>query len=264
MKPLADASIKQLLKTKALGKTIYSFEEVGSTNEIASELAKNGAPEGTIVISDSQTQGKGRLKRKWISPHGVNLYMSVILRPQVAPKDSPLLTFVASIAVIEAIRAEGVEAFVKWPNDTLIGGKKTAGILTEMEIENDKVLFAIVGIGVNLNMTDEGIEEMGEVAATATSVRKALGHEVDRLKFTASLIGEFEAWYQRFIRGERSRIIKEWTERWRDFNRRLQVNLGEKVVEGVASGVDENGYLLLKKDDGTIEKIISGDVIFSR
>src|SRR5574341_1887809 len=137
-----------MLKTEAIGKIIYSFDEVGSTNEVASELARNGAPEWTIIIADSQSKGKGRLQRRWISPPGVNLYMSVIFRPRIAAKDAPLLTLVASIAVAQAIKNEVDDTLIKWPNDVLIKGKKVAGVLTGMQSSQDKVDFVIVGIGV--------------------------------------------------------------------------------------------------------------------
>ena len=145
MKTLTSESIKKMLKTETIGKIIYSFEEVGSTNEVASELARNGAPEGTIIIADSQSKGKGRLQRRWISPPGVNLYMSVIFRPAITAKDAPLLTLVASIALAETIKDKEPDTLIKWPNDILVKGKKVAGVLTGMEPIGNKVDFVIVG-----------------------------------------------------------------------------------------------------------------------
>lgn len=262
MSTLTGESIKKLLKTEMLGKVLYLFEEIGSTNEVAFELARNGATEGTTVIADSQTQGKGRLQRRWISPPGVNLYISVIFRPSIAAKNAPFLTLVASIALAETIKNEGANTLIKWPNDVLINGKKAAGVLTAMQPRGDEVDFIVVGIGVNLNMTRETMKkEMGEVAEIATSLREELGHEIERAKFTADLINELEMWYQRFLQNGKSPIIKEWMRRWGAINRRVRVKFNETVVEGTASGIDENGYLLIKKDDGTTERIISGDVI---
>ncbi len=262
MSTLASESIKRLLKTETLGKVLYLFEEIGSTNEVAFELARNGAPEGTVVIADSQTQGRGRLQRRWISPPGVNLYISVIFRPSIAAKNVPFLTLVASIALAETIKNEGANTLIKWPNDILINWKKVAGVLTAMQPRGDEVDFVVVGVGVNLNMTRETMKkEMGEVAEIATSLREELGHEIERARFTADLINEIEIWYQRFLKNGKSPIIKEWMRRWGAINRRVQVKFNETVVEGTASGIDENGYLLIKKDDGTTERIISGDVI---
>jgi BirA family biotin operon repressor/biotin-[acetyl-CoA-carboxylase] ligase len=262
MSTLTSESIKRLLKTETLGKVLYLFEEIGSTNEVAFELARNGAPEGTVVIADSQTQGRGRLQRRWISPPGVNLYISVIFRPSIAAKNAPFLTLVASIALAETIKNEGANTLIKWPNDILINWKKVAGVLTAMQPRGDEVDFVVVGVGVNLNMTRETMKkEMGEVAEIATSLREELGHEIERARFTADLINEIEMWYQRFLKNGKSPIIKEWMRRWGAINRRVQVKFNETVVEGTASGIDENGYLLIKKDDGTTERIISGDVI---
>lgn len=262
MKTLTSESIKKLLKTEAIGGIIYSFEEVGSTNEVASELARNGAPEGTVIIADSQSKGKGRLQRRWISPPGVNLYMSVIFRPAIEAKDAPLLTLVASIALAETIKGKEPDTLIKWPNDILVKGKKVAGVLTGMQPIGNKVDFVIVGIGVNINMTREMMErEMGEVSEIATSLREALGYDIKREKFASDLIEELEIWYHKFLKEGKPRIIKEWMERWGAINRRVLVRFDGKVIEGIASRIDENGHLLVKKDDGTTEKIIAGDVI---
>jgi BirA family biotin operon repressor/biotin-[acetyl-CoA-carboxylase] ligase len=262
MTMLASESIRKLLTTKTLGKITYFFEEIGSTNEVAFELARNGATEGTVIVADSQTKGKGRLQRKWISPPGVNLYMSVVVRPPIAAQDAPFLTLIASVALAKTIKDTGIDTLVKWPNDVLINGKKVAGTLTVMQPRGGEVDFVIVGIGANLNMTREMMDkEMGEVAEMATSLREALGREIERAKFAADLINQLEIWYQKFLKDGKAPIIKEWIKRWGWINRRVRVKFNEVVVEGIASGIDENGYLLVKKNDGTTERIISGDVI---
>lgn len=262
MRLLTGESIKKFLNTEGFGKTIYSFEEVGSTNEVASELARNGAPEGTVVIADTQTKGKGRLDRKWVSPPKDNLYISIVFRPQIISKDAPILTLVISIALAEKIRAEGTDALIKWPNDILIDSKKVAGVLTEMEPRGDGVDYVIVGIGVNLNISPEDIKkEMGEIAEIATSLREATGKEVDRAKFTADLIREVEDWYKKFLGKGKSLIINEWMKRWGAANSRVRASFDGKTIEGIATGIDQNGYLIIKKDDGEIERIIAGDVV---
>jgi BirA family biotin operon repressor/biotin-[acetyl-CoA-carboxylase] ligase len=262
MKALTAESIKKFLKAKNIGEPIYLFEEVGSTNEVATELGRNGAIHGTVVISDSQTKGRGRLQRKWISPPGLNLYMSVVFRPKIDPSDAPLLTFVAAIAVYEAVKRQGATASIKWPNDVLIDKKKVAGMLTEMQSKGERVDFVVVGIGVNLNMTREIMEkEMGEVAEIATSIKEATGREIDRVRFIATLIDELEIWYQRFMSEGKALIIKEWTERWGASNRRVRAMYDENTIEGIATGVNESGHLVIKKDDGTTEVIVAGDVV---
>jgi BirA family biotin operon repressor/biotin-[acetyl-CoA-carboxylase] ligase len=162
----------------------------------------------------------------------------------------------------ETIKNNRAEASIKWPNDILIDGKKAAGVLTEMQPRGGKVDFVVVGMGVNLNMTKEIMQrDMGEIAESATSVRAAIGYEVDRSKFTAGLINELQIWYQKFLKDGSNKIIREWTERWGAINRRVRVEFDENAVEGIALGLDENGYLVLKKDDGTSETIVAGDLI---
>lgn len=252
-----------LLKTETIGKVIHYFDETGSTNTVLSRLAEQGASEGTVVIADKQTSGKGRLGRKWISPAGVNLYMSVLFRPSIPAWESPLLTFLASIALVETIKKTGIRnTIIKWSNDVQIEGKKAAGVLTEMVPRGDRVDYIVVGIGVNINMTREEIKrEMGEIAKYATSLKEGLGEDVDRAKFTGDLLLELESWYQTFKSRGKSSIIKEWTERWGGYNTRVRVVTEDgSVIEGTATGIDGEGHLLLKKEDGSVVKIITGDV----
>ena len=156
----------------------------------------------------------------------------------------------------------GADAIIKWPNDVLVNGKKVAGVLTQMQTKGDRVDFVMLGVGVNINMTREMMEQdMGDVAQIATSLRELLGQEVDRVRFSADLINELEIWYTKFLREGKSAIIREWTERWGAVNRRVQVRYNEIQIEGIALGLDRNGYLLVKKDDDTIEKIIAGDIL---
>lgn len=251
------------LQTDTVGKTIFSFDEVGSTNEVAFELASKGAPEGTVVIADSQSKGRGRLKRKWISPPGENLYMSVIFRPSISSRESPIMTLVAAVALTETLNKQGSDAEVKWPNDILINKRKIAGILSQMQSTGEDVDFVVVGIGANLNMTREEIEnEMGgEVAEIATSLQEALGHEVDRVKLIANLIEQIELWYKKLLRDGTSVVIKGWMERWRAVNSKVLVKCNGETIQGIATGVDENGHLIVEKDDGRTEKVVAGDVI---
>ena len=254
-----------LLKTETIGKVIHYFDETGSTNTVLSRLADNGASEGTAVIADKQTGGKGRLGRKWISPPGMNLYISVLFRPAIPAWESPLFTFLASIALTETIKKTGIpNTAIKWPNDVEINGKKAAGVLTEMEPRGDRVDYIVVGIGVNMNMTREQIKrEMGETAKLATSLKENLGEDVDRAKFTGDLLLELESRYRTFNRRGKSSIIKEWTERWGGYNKRVRVSAEDgEIIEGTTTGIDGEGRLLLKKDGENIVKIISGDVAF--
>jgi len=252
-----------LLKTQSIGRLIHYQDELGSTNTVLLELGEKGASEGTIVIADKQTEGKGRLGRKWVSPSGTNLYISVLFRPEISAADSPLFTFLASIALNETIEKTGVtNTEIKWPNDIQMDGKKVAGVLTEMRTKREMVDFIVVGIGVNINMSRDYINaEMGKVSRIATSIKENLGKDIDRAKFTADLLLELEKWYQIFCHKGKKPILKEWTRAWGDMNKRVRINMeGEQGFEGSALGVDDRGYLLVKTDNGEITKIIAGDV----
>ena len=255
--------LNRLLKTENLGKVIHYFDEIGSTNTALFELASNGASEGTTVIADRQTKGKGRLDRTWVSPPGQNLYISVLFRPRIAAGESPLLTFLASIALYECLKKTGIEeAAIKWPNDLQIDRKKIAGVLTEMKPKGDMVDFVAVGIGVNINMSRAGInKEMGDFARHVTSVRENLGREVDRAKFSADLLYELEEWYRIMGKRGKSSILKEWTDRWGGRNEKVRVSIQEQeVFEGTAVGIDESGHLLVKREWGDITGVVAGDI----
>ena len=257
--------INGLLKTEHLGKVIHYFDEVESTNTTLFELALKGASEGTSVIADAQTQGKGRLSRTWVSPGGHNLYLSVLLRPGIGASESTLLTLVASIALYECLKKTGIQnPAIKWPNDILIDKKKIAGVLTEMEPKGDRADFVVLGIGVNVNMSRAVINrEMGDFARHVTSVSENLGREVDRAKLAADLLKELEDWYSTMKMRGKPAILKEWTQRWGGLNEKVRVSIeGLEVFEGTAQGIDENGHLLVKRENGAITEVISGDISF--
>ncbi len=253
-----------LLRAESLGKVIHYQDEMDSTNTTLLELGEKGASEGTVVIADRQTGGRGRLERKWISPAGTNLYISILFRPEIAASDAPLFTLIASIALNKVIEKLGVaETKIKWPNDIQISGKKAAGILTEMRPKREMVDFIVVGIGVNINMTREDMnEEMGKVAHIATSIKEHLGKDINRSKFAADLLLELENWYQIFSNKGKAIILREWANMWGDLDKRVRVKIEEKdSYEGAAIGIDEKGYLMVKTDYGEINTVISGDVI---
>lgn len=252
-----------LLKTEMMGKVIHYHEETDSTNSVLYKLAGNGASEGTVVVADMQTEGKGRLGRTWISLPGVNLYISILLRPSIPAWETPLLTFTASIAIVETMKKTGIrEPLIKWPNDVVIENRKAAGVLTEMKPDGERAEFVIVGIGVNINMTAETMKrDMREVSKTATSLREHLGREVDRAKLTADLLLELEARYRTFTERGKAPILNAWTERWGDRGKRVRVNLEDKTAfQGIAEGVDNDGHMLVRKEDGELVTVVAGDV----
>lgn len=252
-----------LLKTDFLGKVIHYQDEMESTNTTLMGLGDKGASEGTVAISDRQTGGKGRLDRKWISPAGLNLYISILFRPKIAAKDAPLFTLIASIALKELFQKAGItQARIKWPNDIQIEGKKVAGVLTEMRPSREVVEFIVVGTGINVNMSREDMNNlMGNVANIATSVKENTGKDTDRAKFASDLLLLLEQWYKLFISKGKAYILREWTEIWGDMNKRVRIESDEGNWVGTAIGINGEGCLMVKKDDGEVENIVAGDVI---
>lgn len=262
MTSLLQRKLNGLLRTERLGKVIHYQDEMDSTNTALLELGEKGASEGTVVITDRQTGGRGRLDRKWISPKGVNLYISILFRPEIAAFDSPLFTLIAAIALNRVIQNScAQETKIKWPNDIQISGKKVAGILTEMRSKREMVDFIVVGIGVNINMDREYMnQEMGKVAYIATSIKEHTGKEINRSKFAADLLLELENCYQLFLDKGKAPILSHWTEMWGDLNKRVLVNLEDCTYEGTAVGIDDKGYLIVENEVGEVNTVISGDV----
>ncbi len=250
------SSVSHLLKSLRIGRKIISLSATVSTNAVAFKMADEGAEEGSVVIAECQSGGKGRLGRKWASPAGVNLYCSVILRPPIQPVAAPQLTFLSVIAVARTIeQLTPLQARIKWPNDILIEGKKVAGLLNEMSAETDKVNFVILGIGVNLNMSLVQFPE--DLRHPATSLFIETGKKVDRTAFTRILLQELDDLYATFLREGYAPARKEWLERSRLAGVLVTVTDHDKVKTGRVAGIDEYGALLL--DSG--EQILSGDVV---
>lgn len=247
--------ITPLLKSERIGKKIISVQETVSTNSVAFRMAEDGAEEGSVVVAECQTAGKGRLGRKWASPPGVNLYCSIILRPPIQPVAAPQLTFLSVVAVARAIeQLTTLQARIKWPNDILVDGKKVAGLLNEMSAETDKVNFVILGIGVNLNMTAEQFP--AELRHPATSLFIESGVKVDRTGFIVVLLQELDSLYATFLSQGYAPARREWLERSRLEGVMVTVTDNNSVRSGRVTGIDEYGALLL--DSG--EKILAGDV----
>lgn len=256
-RPFNGIELQSVLAGRLFGSQVHFFDSTDSTNARAFELARAGAPEGAVVIAETQTKGKGRIGRKWESPAGMNLYLSIILRPKVAPQGAQGLTFVAAVAAAEAVLASGLKPAVKWPNDILIGGRKTAGILLEMDSEPDRVHFVVAGIGVNLNIKQDMFPEY--IRQTATSLLEETGSPVDRAAFTANLLASMERWYGVYLSEGFVPVLDAWKGYFRSFGKPLKVTFFDRAIEGVCAGVDEDGALLLERE-GRVERVISGDV----
>lgn len=254
------AEISAQLTTSVMGKCLVCLDETVSTNAYAFRLAEEGAAEGTVVIADAQSGGKGRLGRIWSSPPGVNLYCSVVLRPSVKPYEAPQLTFLSAVAVARAIeQTTGLKPEIKWPNDVLLAGKKAAGLLNEMSAETDGINFVILGLGVNLNMSTGQFPP--DLRCPATSLMIETGHPVGRVHFATQMLKELDTLYADFLRHGFFRVREEWQQRCNAHGREVAVSNGEVMVaQGLFSGIDGDGALLVRLADGSIERILSGDV----
>lgn len=254
---LTALEVLPLLSTRELGRTLHHFEAVASTNAQAFELAQEGATHGEVVIAETQTAGKGRRGRAWVSPPGKNLALSVVLRPELPPARAPELTLVAAVALAETLNEAGAEARIKWPNDVQLDGRKVAGILTELSADTERVHFVIVGIGVNLNSTLEDFPE--ELQPHVTSVGRARGQPVPRALFTAALLTRLEAWLDTWQEQGFGPIRAQWKALSSTLGQDVLVRGEARELRGVAEDIDESGALLVRVD-GTLERVLAGDV----
>lgn len=256
---LRPEEIGKQLASARLGKRIHYFAELDSTNRHAYKLAAEGSAEGEVVLAETQTRGKGRLGRSWFSPPGLNLYLSIILRPNFPPSNAPQLTLVAAVALAEAVQGFlGARPAIKWPNDILAGGKKLAGILTESSVDSERLHFVVVGIGVNLNMPAGMLPE--DIRGTATSLLALTGRAVDRTAFAGELIQSLNRCYGELEQRGFPHIAARWESFFELKGRKVKVEMGDRIVSGIAGGIDRDGALIVEKEDGAIERIIAGDV----
>jgi len=231
-----------------------------STNRVAMEMAENGAPHGTVVAADAQTAGRGRMGRRWESPAGKNLYVSLLLRPSVPTVDAPRLALVAGVALADAVEAVGIPASLKWPNDLFCGGRKAAGVLAEMASVPDGVRHVVIGVGLNVNVVEDDFPP--DLRGTATSLRIRAGKTFRRVDVLARLLDAFGARYADFIRGGFASIRDAWDRR--DLLRGRRILLRRQGGEGwgTADGLDPVGALRFLPDDGPgIESVHSGEIL---
>jgi len=229
---------------------IHYFDAVDSTMDVARELARNNCSHFTVVIAGRQTQGRGRLKRAWLSPEG-GLYFTMILRPKIPPVLSSRVNFAASMILARTLRKMfEIDAMVKWPNDLLIDGRKVSGLLSEMEAETDRVRFINVGVGINVNNDPTVREPM------AISLKKILGRKISRRALLAEFLDRFES---RLNHGTLENVVFEWKKYAETLNRQVKIVTNREISEGLAIDVDQDGALILKLADGSLKKIIHGD-----
>jgi len=254
--------LRQRLKGSLFGKRIYHFFKTDSTNQIALELGHAGEPEGAVLLAEEQTAGRGRAGRAWYSERAAGIYVTLLLRPRLAPVQAPLLTMMAGLSAHAAIQAQtGLTLDLKWPNDLLIHGKKVGGILTEMHAEPTQVRFVIVGIGLNVNQE----KFTGELAAIATSLRIETGKTQSRLELLVRLLREFENDYNRFLREgpasvtQKFAAISSYAQ-----GKHVRVTNGTESFAGTTAGLAPEGLLRVKRDDGDVVTVIAGDVTEAR
>ncbi|MCK9151306.1 biotin--[acetyl-CoA-carboxylase] ligase [Methanobacterium alcaliphilum] len=252
--------IKNNLETDYIGHEIYYFEEVDSTNNVAKKLAEDGAAEGTIVIAETQTRGRGRRGKTWLSPTG-GVWMSIILRPNIPPAEAPQLTLMTGVAAAETLKEEcGLNVGIKWPNDILIGSKKVCGILTEANAKFSTLDYVVVGIGIDANVDPEIFPS--EVRKGATSLKMELNKEIKGPLLVQKFLKRFESTYNSFKEGNFPEILNEWRKLSKTIGSDVEVRkqLG-KVVKGEAIGITQNGALILELEDGSLRKVISGECL---
>ena len=256
---LLDATaIQSGLSTHFLGRNIVVLEETDSTNEEAKRQGAAGAPDGTLCLAERQTGGKGRLGRSWSSPPGAGVWMSLLLRPQLAPQEATLLTLIAGLSVCRAIRRlTGCGAMIKWPNDIVIGRKKVCGILTELAADMEQIHYVVVGIGVNANLS----EFEGELKKKATSLLLETGEKIDRAALIRAVLEEFEACYDRFVTDLTADFITPYEELCVSLNRQVSVIRGGREITGQSIGLSKEGELLIHCGDWLRGSHGTGDLL---
>lgn len=256
---LCDVELSAGLFTRRIGRRLVCVRETESTNQLAFRTAEEGAEDGTVVLAESQTGGKGRLGRRWESPPGVNLYCSVILRPPILPVSASQLTFLSAVAVARAIEeVTSLSTRIKWPNDILVNENKVAGLLNEMSAETDTIHWVVLGIGVNINMAREQFP--ADLRHPASSLLLEKGSPVSRVAFTRSLISILDFLYEDFLCRGFEPVRKEWLTRAALRGHMVRVSTGAGEIEGTITGIDTDGALLLHRCDGGEYRVLSGDV----
>jgi BirA family biotin operon repressor/biotin-[acetyl-CoA-carboxylase] ligase len=251
--------IKVGLATRVLGQEVHYYSSIDSTQNKCQELAKEGAPEGTLVVADQQVGGKGRLGRVWHSPRGANISMSLLLRPKLELQKCPQLTLLTAVAIVETLREwYAIPAQIKWPNDILIDGKKVCGILTELNAESDRIHFLIIGIGINVNTRPEQFPE--EVRDIATSLRIAKGEPLRRVPLIQHILLRLEELYHLYLEEGFAPIKHRWEACSITIGKKVTIRTLQGTLTGHAEGIDESGVLLVRREDNSITKVYSADV----
>jgi BirA family transcriptional regulator, biotin operon repressor / biotin---[acetyl-CoA-carboxylase] ligase len=258
----ADDLLARLGRTRVIGRDIRVFEKTTSTNDVVEKLARDGVKEGVVVFAESQTRGRGRLGRKWLSPTRKGLWFSVLLRPDLRPEETTRLTVASATAVRRAIELHtGLKPEIKWPNDIHIDGKKVAGILTELSAELDRVKYVILGIGVDVNLAAGDLLELRKVA---TSLQAELGRPVSRAELAITILRELDQDYGRIASGAFTAVADEWAAHCATLGHDIAIRTGNRQIRGRAEALGDEGALLLRTEHGHLERITGGDVTLEK
>lgn len=251
--------VNPYLNTNYIGKDIRYYNTIDSTNTKAKELGTAGAKEGTVVISEEQTGGRGRLGRQWVSPKFKGIWMSIILKPDIEPMEASKITQIGAAAVCMSINELGLKATIKWPNDIVLNGKKVCGILTEMSGELNKINYIVMGIGINVNIESEDFP--GDIKDIATSIKIEAGEKIKRKELVASIFNNFEQLYDEFINsGTIKKSINICRENSALIGNDVKIIKRNEEVFAKAIGLTEDGELIVEYNDGKVDKIVSGEV----
>lgn len=268
--------IKAVFKGDIIGREIVFYRTTSSTNDRAMEMGqlrrsvlarqyqhssqqRMEGLEGTVIVADAQEQGRGRFGRDWVSPPGVNLYFTVLLEPPFAPERASILTLMAAVAVVSAIREHvGLNAVIKWPNDILVGNKKVGGILTEMKSDQDRINFVAVGIGLNVNMPSSMLP--GNVRPHATSLKEEKGEYINRVKLLGVILAKLEHWYKNILKGKKKALLNEWMRLDSTSGKKVRVKSRNRIISGKAEGISDDGELIVRLFTGVVEKVHAGEV----
>lgn len=261
--PLTVEAIRSGLKTHQFGQTLYLFDRIESTNTTALTLAEQGAPEGTVILADSQTQGRGRRGRQWISPPNVNLYLSIILRPNGDPKRVGLWSLAAAVAVARMIeQTTALPARLKWPNDILVHAKKVSGLLLESAIYSGRVKHLVLGIGLNVNLTRDVLPDF--LRSSVTSLREEVGRDLDRIELLQRLLEQLELQYQSFRTEPPQKVMENYTALSETLSQTVTVQVQDREWTGNVIGLTPEGALILRKNNQAEVIIRSEDVVHVR
>ncbi len=255
----ADDLLSRLDESQIIGRDIRVFQNTTSTNDIVEKLARDGVDEGAVVFAESQSLGRGRRGRQWTSPAGKGLWFSVLLRPSLTPQAVTKLTIASATALARAVRnVTTLSPEIKWPNDLLIAGKKISGVLTELAAELDHVRHVILGIGINVNMTESDFPKA--LRPTASSLRIQSGSLINRPEFAAEVLRQLDIDYKRVTNGHFHEVVEEWESLSCTLNREVEIQVGDRTIIGRAESLDQDGALLVRSQHGRLERVIGGDV----